>query len=286
MYSVQIENSGGEILILTGNEPVYQIVNITGLNPPAAQINTTTIVGLDGAKFNSSKLQTRNIVITVKINGEVEVNRQNLYDYFPTEEWCRFYYTNQNRNVYIDAYVENLECDFFSSSETAQISLLCPQPYFKSLEEIYADISSTLALFEFPFSIDIGSPIPFSSFEQYRITDVYNDSESTTGAEISIEILKDVNSIEIKNTITGDDFLLNYEFQENDRIKINTNKGHKSVTLERNGSNTNIFTAIQKGSVFFTLAVGNNYFGYLVDGGENNAFVNIVFKYHEVYRGV
>ena len=286
MYSVQIENMNGEILILTGNEPVYQIVNIIGLNPPAAQINTTTVVGLDGAKFNSSKLQTRNIVITVKINGEVETNRLNLYNFFQTNEWCRFYYVNQTRNVYIDAYVDSFECDFFSNNETAQISLLCLQPYFKSLEEIYTDISSTLALFTFPFSINIGSPIPFSSFEKYRITNVYNDSESTTGTDIEIEILKAVSTIEIKNTVTGDDFMLNYGFQENDRIKINTNKGHKAVTLERNGTSTNIFTAIQKGSVFFTLAVGNNYFGYLVDGGSNNALVNIVFKYHEVYRGV
>ena len=82
MYTAAIENASGSVYVLTGDEPVYQVLSIQGLNPPSAQLNVTNIVGLDGAKYNSARLNTREIVVTVKITGEVEKNRLNLYKYF------------------------------------------------------------------------------------------------------------------------------------------------------------------------------------------------------------
>lgn len=286
MYTAQIQNMSGEVFMLTGNEAVYQVVSIIGLNPPKAQINTTTIFGLDGALFNSSKLETRNIVLTIKINGNIETNRQNLYKYFPTKQWVRFYYTNQNRNVYIDGYVESVECNIFDNGQKAQISILCPQPYFKSVDEIITDISNTLAAFVFPFSINLNEPIPFSTFSSTMQATVYNGSEGETGTIIEVDFQTAVEELLIRNTLTGDEFTLEYSFEQNDRVIINTNKGEKSVTLMRNGTATNLFSALQKGSVFFQLEAGDNYFVYLADDGDNNEFVFITFIHADAYRGV
>lgn len=290
MYTAQIENSGGESLMLTQNEACWQIISITGLNPPPAQVNTTPIAGLDGAKFNSSKLNTRNIVITLHLNGNIEENRQELYRFFRTKENCTFYFQNENRDVSIKGYVETCEVDLFANftnkGEEMQISIICPYPYFKAMAEIIADISNEIGAFTFPFSINIGSPIPFSVYIANRITNVENNSESETGAIIEIDFMDSVNTIEIKNTDTGDSMILNYAFQENDRVIINTNKGQKSITLIRNGNSTNIFSAMQKGSVFFQLAVGDNHFGYLADNGTNDEDVFITFTYSFMYRGV
>ena len=181
MYKAEIENAGGEVLTLTGNEPSWQILSITGLNPPNAQVNVTNIAGLDGAKFNSSKLNTRNIVIMLKLNGNVEANRQLLYRYFRTKEACKFYFKNENRDVFIAGYVETVECDLFSNGEILQASIICPYPYFKSMAEIIADISNEVAGFVFPFSINIGEPIPFSMYISNKVTNVQNNSESETG---------------------------------------------------------------------------------------------------------
>lgn len=286
MYTAKIENIDGNVLVLTEDENIYQVTNIEGLDPPKAQVNTTTIVGLDGALYNSSKLETRNIVLTVKINGDVETNRLNLYQYFRTKEWCKFYYSNDTLNVYIEGYVESVECNYFSNGETAQISIICPYPYFKSLTQIVTDISSTLALFTFPFSINENEPIAFSSYDSGRVTSVYNGSESTTGVIIKIVFGAAVSTLEIKNTTTGDDFILNYSFLENDVVTINTNKGQKSVKLLRNGVTTNIFSAIEQGSVFFQLYPGRNLFGYLADNGDENEDVYITFTNVNEYRGV
>lgn len=300
MFKCKIENVKNNILTLTQDETNYQVLSITGLNPPNAQINTSTIAGLDGAKFNSSKLQSRNIVITLKINGDIEANRINLYKYFATKEWCKFYYENEHRNVYIDCYVETFECDFFTNNEIAQISLICPNPYFKAMEEIIDDISKVLAAFEFPFAhgskgatnpsvpkdSSTDDAVPFSVIDVLRVTNVYNNSESETGVIIEIDIMGVVNSIQIKDTRTGNTFNLEYNFIENDRVIIDTNKGQKSVSLLRNGITSNLFTAVKKGSTFFQLSIGDNFFSYIADNGESDDSIYVVFKYYDTYRGV
>jgi phage-related protein len=273
-------------LTLTGNEANYQVVSITGLNPPHAQVNTTSIAGLDGAKFNSAKLNTRNIVITLKLNGDVENNRHLLYMYFRTKEKCTFYYANNNLDVSIQGYVETVECNLFAMDEQMQISIVCPFPYFASIAEIITDISNETAAFHFPFAIDIGDPIPFSIYQSNRVTNVFNNSESETGVTIEVDIIDAVNSVKIINTNSGEYLLLNYAFQAGDRITINTNKGQKSVSLLRNGTTQNIFSSVQKGSTFFQLAVGDNEFSYQIDNGASDNFAFIIFRFHNLFRGV
>ena len=286
MFTAKIENSSGDMLTLTGNEPVYQVIKITGLNPPHAQINTTSIVGLDGARFNSAKLDTRNIVLTVKINGDVEANRLNLYCYFRTKEPCTFYYANDTLDVTINGYVENVECDLFTNNELAQISILCPYPYFKSMSQVIADSSNVLGLFVFPFSINATDPIAFSSLQTSGDIEVYNASESETGATIEINVLDSVSAIQLNNVVTGDTFSLSYNFIAGDKIVINTNKGQKSIMVIRNGVLTNIFSALQQGSTFSQLVAGMNLFEYTANGVAASDDISILFRYYNEYRGV
>ena len=285
MYTAKIENVNGDILTLTGIEPAYQVIDIAGLNPPKAQINTSTIVGLDGAVFNSSKLETRNIVLTIKINGDIENNRQQLYNFFRTKSWCKFYFSNQNRDVSIEGYVESVECNLFTNGETAQISIICPYPYFKSLSEILQTLSHTNALFTFPFTIELNNPVVISEYTTGGIN-VYNSSESDTGTMIEIDISNSVSSIELKNTTTGDDLVLNYSFQSGDKVIINTNKGQKSISLIRNGVISNLFSSLEQGSVFFQLAAGSNFFEYLADNEASSNDISVLFRYYNIYRGV
>lgn len=284
MFTCKVENTRNNILTLTQDEDNFQVLKITGLNPPKAQINTTKMATLDGKKFNSSTLNERNIVITVKLNGDVEKNRIRLYSFFRPKEWCKFYYKNSSRDVFIEAYTENVECDLFTNNETMQISLLCPEPYFKDVQEIIDDISKILSKFEFPFSIDEDG-IEFSTLDTSKITNVHNSSEMDTGVIVDIDIYSHIEKLLIKNTSTGETLTLNYQFQSNDKVTINTNKGHKSIKLIRNAETINIFSAIEKGSTFFKLNIGDNFFSYLADDGENDSFVHIVFRRNTLYGG-
>ncbi|MCQ2978207.1 MAG: phage tail family protein [Clostridia bacterium] len=286
MFVAKIENTKKQILTLTQNESQFQVYNIQGLNPPNAAINFSKVAGLDGSRFNSAKLEERNIVIYIKLNGDIEANRLYLYTFFNTKEWCKFYYKNGSRDVYIEGYVETAECDLFTNNEIMQISIICPNPYFKAMQEIVDDISKALAAFVFPFSINQNEPIAFSTIDTSKVTNVYNDSESETGVIIEIDVLGNVNTIMITNISSGETFKLSYSFMENDKVIIDTNVGEKSITLIRNGIKYNIFAAINKGSNFFQLSIGDNWFSYLVDDGDNDNLIHIAFKHYTLYRGV
>ena len=303
MFICRIENKVGEVLRLTQDESEFQVVRIDGLNPPNAQINMMTMANIDGARYNSSKLETREIVLTIQLNGAgdfVEANRQRLYRFFPTKEWCKFYYTNNFRDVFIEAYANTVTVSPFDNTQQMQVSIICPQPYFKSLQLIIDDISKQMARFEFPFAFgsngatnpdvpvfeETDDAIPFSEIEMGRITNVYNNSESECGMVIEINIVLPVNMVTIQNTDTGEFITIEHSFIQEDKIVINTNRGEKSISLIRNGISENIFPSLVKGSTFLQLNIGNNYFGYTLGEGVEPSRAHIIFKHHTVYRGV
>lgn len=284
MFKIEIENAQNEILTLTQNEDAYQVLSVSGIDQPKANINTTKLAGMDGAMFNSAYLNMRNIVIMVRINGDVENNRLELYRFCRSKENCRFYFENGSRNAYADGYVESVECPLFTNNEVMQISIMCPFPYFKSVQESLFDISDAYGAFTFPFTIS--EPIPFSIYAANRQTDVINRSESETGAIITITALDSFGKVKISNATTGDTFTLTYSFLKDDKIIINTYKGQKSVYLHRGGARINLFMFIASGSTFFELRIGKNQFSYQIDDGDSDDAAEITIAFAQLYRGL
>ncbi len=288
MYQCSIENSRGKILALTGNEPNYQLYRIDGLNPVNARINTTSISTLDGARLNSARLETRNIVLYIKINGDAERNRLALYEYFPTKEQIRFYFQHGSRNVYIDGYVQTVEVTPFTNNMVMQVSLICPQPYFLSAEKYKDDMSKTNARFKFPFAIDDDKPVPISDYNPESVTSVQNVSESACGMIMLVKFNGAVKRLELANVDNGDRMILNNPsvFIAGDVVTINTNRGEKSVIMKRNGETSNIFAMLESGFTFFQLTVGENHFSFSVDPDASDKDVNVEIRHNAMYRGV
>lgn len=286
MYTAKIENANNEILTLTQTEERWQVVSITGLNPPAAQVNTTAIAGMDGAKFNSAKLNTRQIVTLLRLKGDVEDNRQYLYHFFRTKEWCKFYFKNANRDVFIEGRIETCEVSLFGLGEAMQVSIICPNPYFKSVDEIETELSSVTRMFYFPFAIDEDDPIPFSELDITGSTNIYNSAEADAGLIFTITFNNAASTLKLLNETTGETFELDYSFSDGDTVIINTNKGEKSVRLIRNAVEYNLFSALVRGSTFFQLQIGDNYFSYLADGGAENQNVFVTLSRYDTFRGV
>lgn len=153
MYTLIAQNKYGQQLELTHNE-AYVIESIEGLDPPDAVINTTRNANADGSVFNSSYVDNRTIIITLAINGPAEDNRINLYKYFKNKYPVRLYYRNNTRNVYIDGYCKNIQIELFNQKQIAQITIICPEPFFNGSVNEIVDFSSVKPLFEFPFSVE------------------------------------------------------------------------------------------------------------------------------------
>lgn len=132
MFTLKIKNNLGEIYELTHNRRQYSILDITGLTLPQCNVNMISGAGQDGGEYSSSHLNPRNIVITLALEGDIETNRQLLYTIFPLHSPVTVYYQTFNRDLYIDGYLESIDGSLFAQRETIQISIICPDPYFRS----------------------------------------------------------------------------------------------------------------------------------------------------------
>lgn len=283
MFILKIENKIGNVFELTQNESNYQIVNVEGLEPPNAQIYTNAVANMDGEKFKSSKLDMRNLVLTVQINGNAEANRINLYRYFGAGKWCKIYYKNDTRDTFIEGYVEAIECPLFEMNQQMQVSIVCPTPYFKSVEIIYTDISVLFSKFSFPFSINETGTV-FSELIPNRVTPVINDGEFETGFEIVLHALADgITNPIIYNADTGEYLSVNVTINEGEIVRINTNKGSKSIVKIVDGDETNIINSLDYGSTWLQLETGSNNFTYDTNKPDK---LQVIFEYHYQYEGV
>lgn len=286
MFTARLENSQGESLMLSGMEMLWQIDKIDGLAPVNANLFMTDLAGLDGARFNSATLTTRNIVITLALRGNVEANRQRLYRFCRTKEMVTFYFANENRSVYVGGYVETADVDLFSKSERLQISIICPDSYFYSTTKVTAIISNSHPLFEFPFAIEQDGPIEFSSYSAEG-TRIINSSETSTGFVAKAEFLAPAERFVLANSATNEQIVLVYQFLTGDIVTINTNKGEKSIRLKRGDADINFFSSLDVlESQFVQLASGVNIVSITVDEQPGQGRVNVVLSFAERYRGV
>lgn len=185
-FTLKIENTKGEVFELTHNTKNYVVAGVQGLTRPSTTINTSACAGIDGSFFNSARMNHRNIVIDLILQGDIEGNRQRLYSIFPAKTPCTVYFKNHNRNVKIKGYVETLEGDIFQVRERMQISIICPKPFWEDMECIYSELSNIVKRFKFPFSIE--EPIPISAYGDWGGVVIENPGDVELGFVCKIMI--------------------------------------------------------------------------------------------------
>lgn len=306
IYSFTIANYLGDTIKLTLREPAlsgFLIKSVTGLGPVKANINTTEVATNDGSKFNSARLTQRNIVFQMvfvdTLKGEsIEDIRQKSYKYFPTKKNVDIIIETDNRYVKTTGYVESNEPNIFSSQEGAQISIICPDPYFYTAGDngdIVTEFYSIAPMFEFPFSNEsLTDPMIVFSEIQSRAAGVityYGDTE--IGIVIRIHALGEATNIAIYNTDTREVMRIDTDkikkitgkgLTVSDDIIINTAKGNKSITLLREGVSYNILNCLGKNPDWFTLTKGDNVFAFTAETGITNLQFRVENKI--IYEGV
>lgn len=283
MFSLKLENDNGNIVNINDNVN-YVILSVSGLNPPSAAIFTAKSPNRKGLKYNGSSLDGRNMIITVKILGDIERNRNALYDWVDSEQYCKIHYQNGLKKVYCEGYVETCEVNPFTDNEIFDISILCPDPYWKDLQEIEVEIASTLKQFIFPFAID-SAGIPFSTLRGITEATVYN-SGTETGFSFIIRCGGDIQNLAIYDVSdTSKVFRLNTTLEKDWIVEINTEGSPKTCKATKpDGTTENLLKYLASSPTWFTLKKGMNHFGYTADSGVNDVEMSI--SYTNKYLGV
>jgi len=268
MYSLTVENAKGEQMNLTQN-PDYTIINIDGLHPPDAIINTMERAGHDGSLFNSAKVDNRQIILDIAINKNACVNRNNLYRFFQSARPVRLIYNNELRGVYIDGYVQNAPIAFFEQKQTIQITIICPDPFWHSTVNVEGMTDGMEALFEFPFSIPEGG-IPFSEYYGGNAAHIWNPGTVESGIIIEIRASGAATNPRIYHQNTDTYFRVNTTLQSGDVLTIDTRPDHKKIHRVRSGATTNLIASRDLNSTWLIMDPGENVYILSAASGVGN----------------
>lgn len=301
--SITVTNYLGESIKLDLARPElsgFAVVNVSGLGPGKATINTTEVSTMDGDLYNSSRLGGRNIVLSLKYlwSPTIEEVRHKSYKYFPLKKEVTLLIETDKRTAEIKGRVESNEPTIFSSNEGAEISIICPSPFFYSAGEdglhtvIFSGVDS---LFEFAFSNESATDdlIQFGSILNKTENVVPYDGDSESGLTLIIHAIGEARNITIYNVSTREYLRLNTDklasytgsgIINGDEITICTIKGNKSITLLRDGIETNILNCLEKNVDWFELSKGDNIFAYSAEYGAENLQFKV--EYRSLYAGV
>lgn len=294
---ITVTNHIGESLEMELTSPEKSglaVLSVDGLGPGKADINITDIA--DGAVFNSARLNTRDITLKLRYIGiNIEAIRQKTYKYFPMKKLVKLTVETDNRRAYVCGYVGKNEPDIFSKKSGCSILITCPDPFYYSLDDLETVFSGVVPLFEFPFEnnslieplLEMGNIVT----KQYEV--VTYEGESEIGVTIIIHSLGTVGTIKIHNIDTRQSIEISEEklkaitgsgIVANDTITICSLQGQKSITLLRNGVETNILNCLGRNIEWFKLRKGDNIFAYTAEEGASNLQFKVVSKI--IYEGV
>lgn len=283
LFTFILENSTGDRIDMTTTANQYMTSKITGLHPPPGTVSISSYAGMDGSYLNNAFIEKRNLVISFEMRGVgIEKRRHALYRVVKPSRYIKVFYKTSGIDVYTEGYVETCEIDNFTNKISGQISIICPDPYWYSNSAIHACYSRVSGGFFFPFP---QSDEPFA-LGSYSTTDniVINNDGDETGFIIQIEALDTATTPTIYNAETGEYLQIKGEIQRGDIITISTKTGNKTVTLTRNGVDSNIINQLVAGSTWLTLREGLNTFH--VQAVKNVKNLKITLMHTNAYLGV
>lgn len=321
LRSMTVTNHLGESLTIELENPKssgFQVAGIDGLGPPKADIFMTSIAAYDGSTFNSSRVDSRNIVIRLVYFGDnIEELRHKSYTFFPTRRNVTLRFKNDTREVEIAGYVESNEVAIFSKMEGSVISIVCPEPWFLSTktsdtEQTFSNVESSFE-FEYytteagiqkfeikpyggdPVSDELGEYryIELSTMSPINSGTIRYDGDMEVGITIRLKILGSCGDLVIYNGSTIERMIVSTsiigritgnQLKAGDELFITTMQGRKTARLLRNGKYSNVIAAINKTSNWFKLTRGDNLFIVTSNSGAGNVEMSVANQ--TLYEGI
>lgn len=262
----------------------FVLVSADGLYQTSNNVARSENTNKNGSTYYGTTVKTRNIVLTLRDKENHKTNRDLLYSLFRPDLVGTLTYIEGEEEKVIEYVVEDVDIDGDARSRTAIISLICPDPLFKSGTEYIVNIATWMANFEFlhEFSED-GEELGYQNASQTGTIENAS-SVSGTGVEIVLEVSGTVTNPSIYNIensqhITLGDSNNTLTLSAGDVVTITTGVGNKHIYLTSGGTTTEINEYLTEDSEFITLLIGTNTIGYTADSGEEYMALTVTYRY-------
>lgn len=203
--SITVTNYLGESIEMVLTQPElsgFIVKSIDGIGPANANINMMELATIDGSIFNSARLNTRDISLSLlyTINPDIGINnieeaRRKSYKYFPVKKPVTLTFKtdaeiNGHNPIHVLGYVEKNEPKIFQKQEGTTISIKCADPYFHSESYTKKMFYGVDPLFEFTYWNDSDQllnvsgneydhiPYTYYTIDNRRTSDSYRCDES------------------------------------------------------------------------------------------------------------
>ena len=282
-YIEYTNNKGHKARISDGKESQFAFHDISGVDAPDAAISTDSVAGYDGSTVTSASVHKRNIVLSFYIMGDVDKAKKELYKTFQVKREGVFHYVSDAWDVEIPCYTEKCEISPTKRPMIATVSLLCPEPYFRDVQSIEAEIQNVNDNFYFPLVLP-EEGIALGIINPGYAANIRNEGDVPLGVTVEFRATGDVVKPKLINTQTLEHLELDATLRVGDVVEICTIEKQKRVTLHRNGVAYNYFNYLTDGSTFLQLADGDNEFQYTAEAGSSNLYMRLY--YTPLYVGV
>ena len=303
IYTIIATNAKGDSVELDLANPWAGGIAVTGasgLGPAEGTINTVNFATSDGALFNSSRIKARDIELNLKFLGsDIEAVRHKLLRYFRVKHPITLDFITDYRHTYITGHVEKNEIDIFSNSEGADLTIVCPNPFFKLRDPVKGKNSvrftSSTPSFEFEFEDpNTDSPtLKFGDISSTGETVVVYEGDADTSTIVDIQFLGPAAGVKLYNTTTQTRInidtneisrLLGSTIKAGDRLSISSGVGDKYVKAYRDGKVYNALSALDRDSDWIFLTPGDNLITVRADSGIDN--VSAIISYENLYESI
>lgn len=286
-------NSRGESITF-GISSKYHVnvqKDVTGISDLTNTIYSTSSMGQHGDTYAGNRIEPRDIEIDGKIQDpdkdtQLRLRREAVKILNPELDGTLYYvYGDFVRKIWAKV-KESPRFTHQDISQEFSIVFKCLDPFWKEENEQRTEVATWAGDWEFPCEIDLNDDedMIFGHHEESVIVDVYNAGHIATGMRIVFRALGELTNPQLFNVNTREYMKLNYTMLGGDVITIDTSYGNKSITLLRNGAETNIYRYMDVDSTFLQLDIGDNIFRYDADDGLSNLEVTVYFA--QKYLGV
>lgn len=250
-----------------------RIRSITGLDPVKATINTSQFVSVPGGVFSGSNIPSRNVVLTLKPNPDwvtwtVESLRKLIYLYFPSGSPVQLVFEDDVKPpVTIFGYVEDCSVNPFVKDVELQVSIICPDPYFSSLNPIVVT-GRTVNAYS-PANVTYNGEIPAGV-----ILEIDDHSGEADATRLQIQTMDPATGV----------FIVDGTVNPEQKFIMSSLPGNKYVDTVRltTGVVVGLLGKIEDGYSWPTLSPGSNPVSIITDAGSHDW----TLTYYERFGGL
>lgn len=259
---MEATNSQGSLLTLQLGDisSGINIQDITGLDPVKATLVSSSFANQDGAVYQSSRRDTRNIVITLELDPDPTVTsvlslRRTIFRQFRTKD-----------DVSLKFYVDDTDDTIEDGYVIAGVVESCGSPMFAQ--------DSTVTISIINFDPDFQDPIPVVvtgiTTADITATDIAYPGSTPTGFVVEVDINATLSEFTMYYTDPSSitwtlDFA--YALLAGDVVTISTVPGNKYANLVRAGVTSSVLYAVSPQSVWPQFAPGDNHIQVHASGG-------------------